>query len=94
MLVNPADPFHLRLIEAIEAANQSVKGELRIFKLAGPDDIAAAFKAMAAQRIAAAIIQPTLPLAEVIAQAIKHRLPTGSAVRGYSEAGGLALLLR
>ena len=88
-LVNPADPFHVRLIEAIEAASQSVRGELRVFRLVGPDDIPAAFKAMAAQRIAAAIIQPTLPLAEVAAMAIKYRIPTASPVRGYSEAGGL-----
>ena len=88
-LVNPADPFHLRLIEQIEVANKSVRADLRVFKIAKPDEISATFETMAAQGIGAAIIQPTLPLPEVIALAIKHRLPTGSPIRGYAEAGGL-----
>ena len=88
-LVNPADPFHLRLIEQIEVANKSVKADLRVFKIAKPDEIATAFETMAAQGIGAAIIQPTLPLPEVIALAIKHRIATASPIRGYAEAGGL-----
>ena len=88
-LVNPTDPFHVRLIEAMEATNKSVRGELRVFKVAGLDDIAANFRSMATQRVGAVIIQPTLPQAEVIAQAIKYRMPTASPVRNYSEAGGL-----
>jgi putative tryptophan/tyrosine transport system substrate-binding protein len=88
VLVNTADPFHVRLIEQIEIANRIVKVELRIFRVAKREEIAAAFEAMAAQKIDAAIIQPTLPRAEVIALSIRHKLPTGSAVRGYGEDGG------
>jgi putative ABC transport system substrate-binding protein len=88
-LVNPADPFHVRLIEQIELANKSVRADLRFFKISRPDEIPAAFETMAAQGIAAAIIQPTLPLGDVIALAIKHHLPTASPIRGYAEAGGL-----
>jgi putative tryptophan/tyrosine transport system substrate-binding protein len=74
VLVNTADPFHVRLIEQIEIANRIVKVELRIFRVAKREEIAAAFEAMAAQKIDAAII--------------RHKLPTGSAVRGYGEDGG------
>ena len=88
-LVNPADPFHVRLIEQIEVANKSVRADLRVFKILRPDGIPAVFETMAAQGIGAAIIQPTLPLPDVIALAIKHRLPTASPYRGYAEAGGL-----
>ena len=88
-LVNPADPFHVRLIEQIEVANRSVRADLNVFKVSKPGDIPAAFEAMVAQGIAAAIIQPTLPLPDVIALAIKHRIPTASPIRGYAEAGGL-----
>lgn len=89
VLANVADPFHLRLIEQIEAANRIVKIDLRIFRVTKPGEIAAVFEAMAAQKIEAAIIQPTLPRAEVIALSIRHRLPTASAVRGHAEDGGL-----
>ena len=88
-LVNPADPFHLRLIEQIEVANKSVRADLRVFKISKADEIAAAFETMAAQGIGGAIIQPTLPLPDVIALAIRYRLPTASPIRGYAEAGGL-----
>ena len=89
VLVNAADPFHLRLIEQIEVANKSVRADLRVFKILRPDEIPAAFETMVAQRIGGAIIQPTLPLPDVIALAIRHRLPTASPIRGYAEAGGL-----
>ncbi len=86
-LVNAADPFHVRLIEQIEAANRIVRIDLRVFKVAGPQELAAAFAEMAAQNIDAAIIQPTLPRAEVIALAARHRLPTAAPSRGYAEDG-------
>ena len=89
VLVNAADPFHVRLIEAIEAANRSVRADLRVFRTAGPDEVPAAFKAMAAQGITAAIVQPTLPLPAVISLALEHRIATASPIRGYAAAGGL-----
>ena len=89
VLVNAADPFHLRLLEQIEVANKSVRADLRIFKISKSDDIAAAFETMAAQGIGAAIIQPTLPFPEVIPLAIKHRIATASPFRGYAASGGL-----
>ena len=89
VLANPTDPFHLRLIEQIEVANKSVRADLRVFKISKPDEIPAAFETMVAQGIAAAIVQPTLPLPDVIALALKHRIATASPIRGYAEAGGL-----
>ena len=88
-LVNATDPFHLRLVEQIEVANKSVRADLRVLKISKPDETPAAFETMAAQGVAAAIIQPTLPLPDVIALAIKHRIATASPIRGYAEAGGL-----
>ncbi len=89
ILANAADPFHVRLIEQIELANRSVKVNLSVFKIAAPGEIPAAFEAMAAARIDAAIIQPTLPRPDVISHALKHSLPTASPIRGYAEEGGL-----
>ena len=89
VLANAADPFHLRLIEQIDVANKSVKAELRVFKISKPEEIAAAFETMAAQRVVAAIIQPTLPFPEVITLANRHRIATASPFRGYAESGGL-----
>jgi putative tryptophan/tyrosine transport system substrate-binding protein len=89
MLANAADPFHVRLIEQIDVANRSVKIDLRIFKVSGPGEIAAAFAAMAAARIDAAIIQPTLPRKDVISHAFKQRLPTASPILGFAQDGGL-----
>ena len=89
ILANTADQFHVRFIEQIELANRSAQIELRVFKVAAPGEIADAFEAMAAARIDAAIIQPTLPRPAVIAQALKHRLPTASPVRGFANDGGL-----
>ena len=89
VLVNAADPFHLRLLEQIELANKSVRADLRVFKISKPGDIAAAFETMAAQGIGAAIIPPTLPFPEVIPLAIKHRIATASPFRGYAASGGL-----
>lgn len=88
VLANAPDPYHIRLIEGIEWANRIVKADLRIYKISAPE-IAATFEVMSADGIGAAIIQPTLPRGEVIAQAIKHRLPTASPFRAYAEEGGL-----
>jgi putative tryptophan/tyrosine transport system substrate-binding protein len=89
VLLNASDPYSVRLLEGIEAANVSAKADLQIFKIMKPDQVEAAFATMAAGGIGAAIIQPTLPLPAVIALAFRHRLPTASPIRGYAEAGGL-----
>jgi putative tryptophan/tyrosine transport system substrate-binding protein len=89
VLVNPADPFHVRLIEQIEAANWSFGLDVSVHKVAAQGELAAAFEAMLSRSIDAAIIQPTLPRREVISLAIRHRLPTAGPVRGYSADGGL-----
>ena len=89
VLVNTADPFHLRLIDQIETANRTVNIDLRVFRLTRTEEIATAFEAMAGEKIEAAIIQPTLPRAEVVESAIRYRIPTASTVRGYAVDGGL-----
>ncbi len=89
VLLNASDPFYVRLLEGIEAANLAAKADLQIFNIANFDQVEATFETMGANGIGAAVIQPTLPLQVVIAQALKHRLPTASPIRGYAEAGGL-----
>ena len=88
VLVNAADPFHVRLVEGIETANRSVKVDLRIFRVSKSEEIEAAFEQMAAQKINAAIIQPTLPRATVIALANRHKLPTSAPIGRYAHDGG------
>ena len=89
VLANAADPFHIRLIKQIEMANRSVNVDLRVYKVAKPEELAATFDLLSAAGIEAAIVQPTLPWRDVIAQAEAHRVPTASPLRGYAEAGGL-----
>ena len=88
-LVNTADPFHVRLIEQIETASRTVKIEIRFFKVANAGEIVAAFEAISTEKIDALFVQPTLPLQQVIALSLRHRIPTASSVRGFAEAGGL-----
>jgi putative ABC transport system substrate-binding protein len=52
-------------------------------------DFAAAFSQMADARVDAVVVQPTLPRPDIIALALKHRLPTVSGNRAFAEAGGL-----
>ncbi|MEQ1612115.1 MAG: ABC transporter substrate-binding protein [Hyphomicrobiaceae bacterium] len=88
-LVNVSDPFHKRLIEGIETANQSVRLELRVYGVAKPDELEAAFERMSAEKVDAAIVQPTLPRAAAIALALRYKLATGSPIGGYAHQGGL-----
>lgn len=88
-LVNVSDPFHRQLIEGIETANRNVKLDLRVYGVAKPDEMGAAFARMAAEQVDAAIVQPTLPRAAAIALGLSHKIPTASPVSGYAAAGGL-----
>jgi putative ABC transport system substrate-binding protein len=88
LLVNGADPFHRRLIEGVEAANFTVKVDLGIFRVSKPDELEPAFARMLAERIDAAIVQPTLPRATVIALGMRYKLPTASPIAGFARQGG------
>lgn len=87
-LVNVSDPFHRRLVEGIEAANRNVMLDLRVHGLANPDELEGAFARMAADKLDAAIVQPTLPRAAAIALGFRYNIPTASPVSGYATAGG------
>jgi putative ABC transport system substrate-binding protein len=88
LIVNSADPFHLRLIEGVEAANLGVKVDLRIFRIPRPEELENTFEQIAAQKIDAAVVQPTLPRQAVVALASRHKLPTGLPAPGYAHLGG------
>lgn len=88
LLINTADPFHRQMIEGVEEANLIVNVDLRIYRAAQPDEIEAAFKQMAAEKIDAAIIQPTLPRGLVIELAMQNKLPTAQAINNYANHGG------
>jgi putative ABC transport system substrate-binding protein len=47
-----------------------------------------AFEQIAAQKIDAAVVQPTLPRQAVVALASRHKLPTGLPAPGYAHLGG------
>jgi putative ABC transport system substrate-binding protein len=88
LVLNTSDPFHRRLIESVQAANRNLGVDLRMFELARPDELPSAFEKMAAEGIAAAVVQPTLPRNEGIALASRHKIATCAAVLGYAQQGG------
>lgn len=89
LLVNTADPFHRLLVAGVEATNRRVGVDLRVVGVASADKLDAAVDEMAAQRLEAAIIQPTLPRQAAVALSSRRGIPTGSPVAGYAHLGGL-----
>ncbi len=87
-LVNVSDPFHRQLLDGIETANRNVRMDVRVHGVAGQEEMETAFARMAADRIDAAIIQPTLPRAAAIDLGLRHRIPTASPTNGYAASGG------
>ena len=89
LLVNSGDPFSRQLIEGVDEVNLGLKLDLQLFRIANSNELEAVFEQMTADKIDAAIIQPTLPRSRTISLALRHRLPTGQPWSGYATEGGL-----
>jgi len=89
VLVNVPDPFHKSFLETIQASGLILGIEIRPLMVTGPEQLDAAFSDIAKERLAAVIVQPTLPHKRVIELALKHGLPTIAPNADYAVAGGL-----
>jgi putative ABC transport system substrate-binding protein len=89
VLVNIPDPFHQIMRRDYTAAGREQKLEYIEAAIEKPADLAPAMERLAAQGVEAVAVQPSLPLPQVAALALKHRLISMSSRRGFVEAGGL-----
>jgi putative ABC transport system substrate-binding protein len=92
VLLNPRNPGVAITTPALEAGAKQMKVELHEFLATGPEELAAAFTAMAKKRVEAAVIaeDPLLNanVGVIAALATTHRLPT-SGLTTLADAGGL-----
>lgn len=89
LLLNAADPFHIPLKQAIEAAAQAQGIETVPAMLPKGDEIAGACEEMARRRVDAVMVQPSLPLERAAIEALKHRMPAISIRSEFARLGGL-----
>lgn len=87
--LNQPDPFHALLLRDTEAAGRAQGLAILPIMIKSRADLAAAFDAMARQTPDGVYVQPSLPLADVAALALKHRLVAISSRREFTENGGL-----
>jgi ABC-type uncharacterized transport system substrate-binding protein len=91
-LTNPDNAAHPPALKAMEQMARALKVELQVAEVRSPQDLSAAFTAMARKRVDAVTLLDDAMLitnARQIADlAVKHRLPT-IGFREYADAGGL-----
>jgi putative ABC transport system substrate-binding protein len=88
-LADPANPFTKPFMHHVEAASRTLGLGIKSVSVAGEDEFEAAFSAMAADRVDAVIVQPTLPRRRAVELALRHRIPSVSGNRAFADAGGL-----
>lgn len=88
-LADPTNAFTKPFLEQINLVARGTGFDVEVVMLRGADDFSAAFADMAAKRIDAAVVQPTLPRAPIIALLQTHRLPAVSGNREFPASGGL-----
>lgn len=90
-LANPDNPITPIALKPIESAAQEVGIKMLVLKARTPDDIERGFLAMQRERADAAMIQLDAfinqQLDQIVALAIKHRIPTIGSGTGFAEAG-------
>jgi putative tryptophan/tyrosine transport system substrate-binding protein len=87
--LNQPDPFHSLLLRDTEAAGREQGVAILPVMIKNRAELPAVFEAMARQTPDGVYIQPSLPLAEVAALALKHRLVAISSRQEFTENGGL-----
>jgi len=92
VLLNPGNPAHGPVIQAMEPAARLLKVELQQFAVGGPNEIESAFSAMVKRRAdALAVIDDAMLIAHArrIAElAVKNRMPSVG-LKEHADAGGL-----
>jgi putative ABC transport system substrate-binding protein len=89
-LANPADPFTKPFVEHLQRAGQISGVEIKpVAGASGPEDFETAFAAIRNGKAEAVVVQGVFFSKAIADLAIKHRLPTASVVRAFSNVGGL-----
>jgi ABC-type uncharacterized transport system substrate-binding protein len=90
VLGNAADPSHIQIIEQIQFAGRTTGIEIGpVLMVRRPDEFDAAFATMEKEQADAVVVHASLPAKQVADIALKHRMPFASALRTFSEVGGL-----
>ena len=88
-LINAPDPFSKPFLAKIDLAGKATQTAIEPITIQHPDELDAAFAAMAAHKPDGLIVQPSLPIQRVAALALTHQIPSASPFRPYAEDGGL-----
>jgi putative tryptophan/tyrosine transport system substrate-binding protein len=88
-LGNEADPFSKFFRDGVLAAGKANGVEIAPIMVTAGAPLDAAFPALEKAKVAAAIIQPSLPLSQVAELAVRYRLATACPLSGYAQSGGL-----
>jgi putative ABC transport system substrate-binding protein len=88
-LANVLDPFYKPFLGRIRANGATSGIAIEPVLIHQPEELDAAFAAMANHSPAAVIVQPSLPMKRVADLAIRYRIPAVSFIREFAEAGGV-----
>jgi putative ABC transport system substrate-binding protein len=89
VLANASDPFSTPFVENIRLGGKATGVAIDAMMLSGPQEVEAAFVALARDPPDAVIVQPTLGLERPAALALQNRLPAASIFAEFVEEGGL-----
>ena len=89
-LGNAADPFSKPFIEQVQLTGHALSIEIApVLMVRGPDELDAAFAALASERADAVVIQGSLSTKRVADLTLKHGLPAATSSRSFADVGGL-----
>jgi putative ABC transport system substrate-binding protein len=89
VLANPSDPFSRPFVEYIENAGRTLGIAIQTIMVRDVKEFDAAFVAMDEGRVAAVILQLSLPRKPALDLSLKHRLPLVANDRVLAQEGGL-----
>jgi putative ABC transport system substrate-binding protein len=89
LLLNATDPFRKPFLESNKLGAGQLGVELEVMPVNGMEELASAFDTAASVRADAAVVQPSLPIAQAAKLALAHRLPATSLNPAFPQAGGL-----
>ena len=88
-LADPTNSFTKPFVEQIELSAGIGGFAVQTFMVRTPPEFETAFAEMAAARIDAVVVQPTLSRPLAIEQTLKHRIPSVSGNRAFADGGGM-----
>jgi putative tryptophan/tyrosine transport system substrate-binding protein len=93
VLVNPGNPLNPPWLKGVETAARTLAVQIQLLNIAGPDDVATAFRDALKGRAGAVFVATdqvvVLQSAQISALALSNRLPTMSGSPALRDAGGL-----